>query len=224
VNYTHLTVCRNTQCNRARPEQLALNNLAHEIPQLLDAWIEQKPKDGRPQSQELKVWWDENVDELTEQAPDVAQWIRSHPHEAQLKLYGEEHRDPTASRRKPTQLSVVVPTCNHLSREHPDKPVRLPLLDKPVHASLVAKLTLLKGQLTAILAEVSSLDTRRNRALTLQITLFGDSGPEDRTLQRHAPSRRSELLPKILWSPCMRPLEWPTSLLPTSGSKSRPWQ
>jgi hypothetical protein len=51
---------------------------------MLDTWIERNPElsDG---PRELPKWFEANVDNLTEQAPDLAKWIRDNLHKAQLK-------------------------------------------------------------------------------------------------------------------------------------------
>ena len=83
------------------------------MPQILDEWLAHHPVTP-PQSRELQTWFKDQVNELNEQQPELCKWIRANPEATQLKLYGKKLPDPTAIRRRATQMGVLVPTVNHL--------------------------------------------------------------------------------------------------------------
>ena len=119
-------MCRNEECRKPRPEELALNNLRHEGPQLLVDWIKANPS-LQQGPQQLDKWLLRNI-ALATKKPLLAEWIEDHPAEAQLKLLGKNTREATASERKATQLAIAVPSRAPLSRKIPEEVKRLPLL------------------------------------------------------------------------------------------------
>ena len=108
VNMTSSRLCRFGECRKPRPEELALNNLRHEGPQMLKAWIHDNPS-LQPGSTQLSQWVDRNH-VMSERNPPLAKWIAQNPHEAQLKSMGKDTREPTAGERQANLLAIAVPT------------------------------------------------------------------------------------------------------------------
>jgi len=186
VNFARSAVCANSECKKPRPEQLALNNLRHEGPQMLREWIEANPV-LQTGPLELIEWLAKNL-KLTKEKPELAEWIEDHPHEAQLRLLGKNVREATASERKAAQLATQwlgrfapfdpMPSNALLPREitEPKKPAHL---SERQHTEQGVQLLFLRNQLSFLVKDIKTLDTSRMREITAQIDLFGDLTLQD---------------------------------------------
>ena len=148
------------------------------MPMVLEQWLDAHPVDPKFH-RELKPWFDSQVDAMHEQQPELCQWIRGNKEATQLRLCGEAPPDLTATRRRPTQMGIIVPSRNHLAREAPEKAPRLPQMDRDTHGRHVAQLTMQKDQVAHLVAEIRRLDSQRMREITAEISIFADLDDND---------------------------------------------